>query len=643
MVTTYKNSSFGVALATQFDSGAGEAGSEVVSFFNGRLYVTDGANDQINVVDAATGALIFSIDLAALVPDYDGLNSVTVSASGIAVAVERDIDDFDNGVVARFALDGTYVDSIEVGNLPDMVTFSEDGTKIFVANEGEPDGGIDPMGSISIIDVASGTAQTFDFTEFDGMADDLKEAGVRIFPGKLPSVDFEPEYIAESDGKLYVTLQEANTVAVFDLATMSWDGLQPLGLADHSVDGNGIDPSDRDDAIDIHTVPVMGIRMPDAIAATEIRGKTFYVTANEGDDRGDFDEGGDAARVGDILDGEVAGVSIDASVDTTGLERLTVSIIDGDTDGDGDIDVLHSYSSRSFSIFNANGKLIFDSGDEFEQIIASIRPANAFNNDGYPSDDADVVDDNRSDNKGPEAEAIEIGIVGGRTLAFIGLERDSGIMIYDITKPHFAKFVDYIEGQGNGNISPEVIKFIPAADSATGLPQIAVAYEISGTTTVYDLEFGARAFGDAGDDLLNGTLGDDKMRAKAGDDTLDGAAGDDLLAGFAGNDQLDGRAGDDTLRGGQGDDTLDGGEGDDILQGGKGADVFVFETGDGDDEIQRFRDEDLIDLSATGLTYDDLTVTNTAPGEFLVEYGTDSITITRVSKNVDMSDEFFLF
>lgn len=643
MVTTYQNSSLGVAQAFQFDSGAGEAGSEVVSFFNGRLYVTDGANDQINVVDAATGALIFSIDLEALVPDYDGLNSVTVSAAGIAVAVERDIDDFDNGVVARFALDGTYIDSIEVGNLPDMVTFSKDGTKIFVANEGEPDGGIDPMGSISIIDVATGTAQTFDFTEFDSMADELKEAGVRIFPGKLPSVDFEPEYIAEANGKLYVTLQEANTVAVFDLATMSWDGLQPLGLADHSVEGNGIDPSDRDDAIDIHPVPVMGIRMPDAIAATEINGKTYYLTANEGDDRGDAVDGGDAARVSEILDGDISGVSIDPSVDTTGLERLTVSVIDGDTDGDGDIDVLHSYSSRSFSIFDANGKLVFDSGDQFEQIIAAIRPANAFNNDGYPSDDADVLDENRSDNKGPEAEAIEIGVVGDRTLAFIGLERDSGIMIYDITNPYASKFVDYIEGQENGNVSPEVIKLIPASESATGLPQIAVAYEISGTTAVFDLEFGGRVVGDGGNDLLSGSLGDDKLRGQGGDDTLLGQDGDDGIAGHQGNDLMMGGTGDDTLQGGDGNDTLNGGEGDDLLVGGNGADVFVFETGHGDDEIRHFRNNDMIDLSATGLTYGDLTVTETAPGEFLVEYGTDSIMVTTGNMNIDLSSDYFTF
>ncbi|MGI3167945.1 choice-of-anchor I family protein [Pseudooceanicola sp. C21-150M6] len=642
MVTTYQKKSIGVELATTFDSGAGEGGSEVVAHFDGRLYITDGAEDRVNVVDAATGELVFSIDLT-VVPDYDGLNSVTVSASGIAVAIERDIDDFDNGVVARFSLDGTYIDAIEVGNLPDMVTFSKDGTMIFVANEGEPDGGTDPMGSISIIDVATGVAQTFDFTQFDAMAEELAEAGVRIFPDNMPSTDFEPEYIAEADGKLYVTLQEANTVAVFDLETMSWEALQPLGLADHSVDGNGIDPSDRDDAIDIHTVPVMGIRMPDAIAATEIDGQVYYFTANEGDDRGDFDEGGDAARVGDILDGDVPGLSIDPSVDTTGLERLTVSIIDGDTDGDGDIDVLHSYSSRSFSIFDAAGNLVFDSGDDFEQIIASIRPANAFNNDDFPSDDLDVVDDGRSDNKGPEAEAIAVGQVGDRTLAFIGLERDSGIMIYDVTNPSYSTFLDYIDGSEFGNVSPEVISFIAPEDSATGLAQIAVAYEISGTTSVYDLEFGARLVGDDTSEVIDGTLGDDNIKGKGGDDVIDAGGGNDGVNGGMGADSILGGAGDDTIFGGNGDDTIDGGLGDDLLVGQAGADVFAFGTGDGDDTIKGFGATDTIDLSETGLSFGDLVIDETPEGDVLVTYGTDSILVMLTGQNAVLDELSFQF
>ncbi|MGD9862157.1 MAG: choice-of-anchor I family protein [Pseudodonghicola sp.] len=627
----------GFDIAGSYDSGAGEAGSEVVAHHDGRLYVTNGADDRIDIFDAASETLITSLDLT-LIANYDGVNSVTVSDAGIAVAVQRaDATDTPmNGVVAFYDLAATAGDApaqtIEVGNLPDMVTFSKDGAYIFVANEGEPTDGGDPAGSISVIEVATMTATTVGFEAFDDQAEALQAAGVRLFPGVLPSTDFEPEYIAEGpDGTLFVTLQEANAVAVFDLATMSFTEILPLGTTDHSVAGYGIDPNDKDDAIDIHAVPVEGLHMPDAIATVELKGKTYFLTANEGDDRGDFDEGGDAARVGDIVDGDVAGVSIDPDAYTAeelaDLERLTVSIIDGDTDGDGDIDVLHAYGSRSFSIFDANGKLVFDSGDQFETLISQLRPANAFNNDSYPSDDADVVDENRSDNKGPEPEAIAVGDVDGRTLAFIGLERDGGIMIYDISNPKKAKFLDYIDSSENGDASPEVIKFIAAEDSLTGTDQIAVSYEMSGTTALYDIAFGQKINGTKGADILTGTVADDRISSDQG------------------NDQLFGGAGDDSLFGRKGADVLNGGTGDDTLRGGAGADTFVFALGDGDDVIVGLNRNDKIDLSATGLEFADLTITHTGGAHYTVEYGDlgDTIALTLTGGNPVLTADDFLF
>ncbi|MCP9482805.1 choice-of-anchor I family protein [Shimia sp. CNT1-13L.2] len=662
-LTTTRLNTLGFEEAVTFDSGAGEGGSEVVSFHDGKLYVTNGEQDRVDIINATTGVLISSIDLSTI-PGFDGINSVAASAAGVAVAVERDIASFDNGVVALFALDGTPNGTVEAGNLPDMVTFSKDGTKIFVANEGEPTDSVDPAGSISIIDVATKQVQTFDFSAFDTQVAALEAAGVRIFPGKLPSTDFEPEYIAEGDnGKLYVTLQEANAVAVFDLTTMQWDEILPLGTVDHSVEGFGMDANDKDDAIDIKVVNTLGLRMPDALATAEIGGKTYFLTANEGDDRGDFDEGGDAARVKDILDGDVAGVSIDASVDTTGLERLNVSIIDGDTDNDGDIDVLHSYGSRSFTIYDADGNVVFDSGDDFEQWIAANRPANAFNNDDYPSDDAGTVDENRSDNKGPEPEAIAVGEVEGVTLAFIGLERDSGIMIYDITDPANASFLTYIEGQGNGNVSPEVIDFIPASESATGVAQIAVSYEVSGTTAVFDLQFGQQILGTNAGEMIKGGIGadeilagfghdtvvagsgDDFVRAGFGHDDISGRAGDDNLRGFWGHDTIRGGAGDDTLGGGVGKDRLIGGTGDDVMKGFIGKDVFVFDLGAGDDVILDLTRKDRIDLSATGLSFADLTITDNGSDNYTVEYGAqgDSIDVTLAGNLTDLTEDSFLF
>ncbi len=674
-VTVTPGDDLGVALAASYDSGAGEGGAEVVSHVDGRLYITNGAEDRIDVVEAASGARLTSLDLSA-VPGYAGITSVSASATGIAVAVEIDADVSPKGVVAFFAPDGTFQGTVEVGNLPDMVTHSADGSRVFVANEGEPADGADPMGSISVIDVATRTAQTFDFSQFDAQVDALREAGVRIFPGSLPSTDFEPEYIAEADGKLIVTLQEANAVAIFDLDAMRFDAILPLGTLDHAT--SPLDASDRDGAIDIRTYEALaGLRMPDAVAAAQIGGATYVLTANEGDDRGDAfvfdaddgaydgDDRGDAARVGDILDGMDTGnpvqfrdgalvrdVTFDAALysylqgpEGAGLDRLTVSVIDGDTDGDGDIDVLHSYGTRSFTIFDLSGNVVFDSGADFERIIAENRVPNAFNNDDFPSGDPTLIDENRSDNKGPEPEAIEIGEVGGRTLAFIGLERDSGIMIYDISDPANASFVDYIDGAALGNFGPEVITFIPAQDSATGLAQIAVSYEVSGTTAVYDLEFGAGFSGTRGRDDIAGTLGDDSIRGDAGRDTIAGHDGDDMIDAGRGRDLVLGGPGDDRIMGGAGRDTIEGGTGDDVLGGGHGRDVFVFALGDGADRIQDFGRGDLIDMTATGLAFDDLTVTASGPGQVVVDYGDagDRIEITLAQGGADLGEDAFIF
>ena len=607
----------------RFDSGIGEGGSEVVAHHDGKLYVTNGEQDRIDVFNLNSGTLEKSLELST-VPNFGGINSVTVSDNGVAVAVER-VDPVDDetpaeGAVVFFALDAAPTDGptdiVTVGHLPDMVTFSKDGTKVFVANEGEPLDNGDPAGSISVIDVATKTAQTFDFTAFDAHVNQLREDGVRIFPGKLPSTDFEPEYITESpDGLLYVTLQENNAVAVFDPAASEFTKILPLGTVDHSLPGFGIDPSDKDDAINIRNVDVNGMRMPDAITSVGIKGKTFFLTANEGDAR---DED---VRVEDIVLDPTAFPSATALQDEADLGRLGVSSIDGDTDGDGDFDELFSYGSRSFTIFNANGKVVFDSGDDFERYIADNRDANAFNNDDYPSDAPGQVDENRSDNKGPEPEAIEVGVVDGRTLAFIGLERDSGIMIYDITNPRKTAFLHYIEGQTNGDVSPEVIEFISAADSLTGKAQLAISYEVSGTTTLIDLEFGDRIRGDMNDNVLTGGIGDDIIIGLKGDDAIHAGAGDDQLKGGNGADALNGEAGDDLLRGQSGNDTLNGGIGDDELIGGGGDDTFVFDLGDGQDLVRGFGGGDTIDLTATGLSAADVTITHNGGRSYTLDYG----------------------
>lgn len=482
------------------DSNVGSGGSEVVVYEDGRLYTTNGEAGAIDVWDLATKSLVSSVDLSFL-PGFDGLQSVAVKNGLIAAAVstpdvtravfDQAVTEGQNGYVVLIDAETFQViDRVTVGNLPDMVTFNEDGTRLLVANEGEfnSENGLDrdPIGSVSIIDVSNGAldpvGEAIDFSAFDGLEDLARENGIRLADGASLLRGLEPEYITIQGDTAYIALQEANAIAVLDIVSGEFTDIFTAGTVDHSLEGNEIDPLD-DGEIDIKTFDnLVGLRMPDAISSFTQNGQTYLITANEGDGRGDAPEG-DEARVGDILDGDVPGLSIDESVDTTGLERLNISTIDGDTDGDGDIDVLHAFGSRSFTIYDTDGNVVFDSGSQFEAILADIAPERFNDDDGEGGE-------NRSDSKGPEPEAVTVGEIDGELYAFIALERDSGVMIYNISDPANAFYVDYIPGFGGESgdkIAPETIAFIPAEESESGTAQIAVAYEVSGKTVVYDL------------------------------------------------------------------------------------------------------------------------------------------------------------
>jgi hypothetical protein len=269
----------------------------------------------------------------------------------------------------------------------------------------------------------------------------------------------------------------------------------PLGFKDHSLAANGLDASDKDDTINIMPQDgVLGMYQPDSIAAYNVKGNTYIVTANEGDAR-DYDTFGEEDRVKDLVLDPVAFPNPDAFQDSTVLGRLTVTNTLGDIDGDGDFDRLYAFGARSFSIFKATKQgleQVFDSGDQFEQITAAAIPTE-FNSDNSENDSFDK----RSDNKGPEPEGLAIGTIGQHTYAFIGLERVSGIMVYDISTPQSPQFVQYInnrdfngdtEAGTAGDLGPEGIAFISAKESPNGYPMLAVANEVSGTTTLYRID-----------------------------------------------------------------------------------------------------------------------------------------------------------
>ena len=486
------NNSIELTQIGRYDSGIVDEGAAEITAYDAAsqsLYVINGATSTIDILDVSDPTNPNFTRSIAVEEFGGGINSIAIANGIVAAAIEGGSAQ-DLGSVVFFDTKGKVLNQVIVGALPDAVAFSPDGTKLVVANEGEPDEDDptnNPEGSVSIIDLSSevenATVTTADFTAFDREA--LKEKGVRIFPEQTFANDVEPEFITVSpDGtRAFVTLQENNAVAVVDLEAGKISDVRPLGLKDYSQAGSGLDPSDED-GIDIRNEPVFGLYQPDAIAAYEANGETYYVTANEGDAR-DEDE-----RVEELELDPTAFPNAEELKSETELGRLEVSTIDGDTDSDGDYDRLVSYGGRSFSIRDSHGNLVFDSGDAFAQITAEQVPE-IFNSNG-------TVDsfDSRSDAKGAEPEGVVVGEVDGKTYAFIGLERTGGVVVYDISSPSESKFVQYInpidEETGDAlDLGPEGLQFIPAEDSPNGTPLLTVSNEVSGTVNIYQIDMTA--------------------------------------------------------------------------------------------------------------------------------------------------------
>lgn len=451
------------------------AGAEIVAVDTASNRVFNTTNSGVEVRDLTTGNLIGTFT----VPNTSGVQSVAVKNGVVAVAAGAQTLQTDPGTVAFFNANeanpnsAAPINSVTVGALPDMLTFTPDGNRVLVANEGEADGGIDPVGSVSIIDLSGGvgsaSVNNLGFGGFNAAA--IEADGGRIFESAASvAQDLEPEYIAVSpDGATaFVGLQENNAVAKIDILAGSVEEIQGLGFKDHSLPGNELDASDDDGIIgNLQNWPLFGMYQPDGMDAYSVGGQLYYVTANEGDSRDEDD------RIKDLTLDLVAFPDAATLADDDQLGRLEVSTIDGDTDSDGDFDELYSYGARSFSIWDEDGNLVYDSGSLIESIIATQFP--------------DRWQENRSDNKGPEPEAIEIVEFNNWYYALVGLERTDGFMIFDITDPNAPVYQDYILTLGDE--APEGIAFAQVMeDSSGGWGYLAVANEESQTVTLYRVE-----------------------------------------------------------------------------------------------------------------------------------------------------------
>ncbi len=395
------------------------------------------------------------------------------------------------GRVVFFDVDGNFVKEVKVGILPDMVKFTHDGKKVVVANEGEPVGDedlkdvvYDPYGSISIIDTATYKVKEIDFKKITTAPE-----GSKIKKTAEIARDFEPEYvtISEDDKIAWISLQENNAIAKIDLENDRLSSVFGLGFKDLSLAGNGLDYK-KDGVLNIENTPVgvYGMYQPDTIVSYAVGGNNYFVTANEGDDRDDF-----------YKETVKASKLTHTSIPDVGKLRVNPDL--GDADGDGDYEKLYSYGTRSFSIWSEDGDLIFDSGDAFAQTVAKRFP-NQFNTRDKKGKWKGL--DERSEKKGVEPEALTLKKIDGKTFAYIGLEKQGGFFVYDITDPanpvqvEYNHDIDYSVNTKDSDLLSTVDDIGPegmVAFTQEGKDYLVVANEVSGTVSLYQLASDGKA------------------------------------------------------------------------------------------------------------------------------------------------------
>jgi len=535
------------------------------------VFTVNGLDGTLDIFDISTPKNPFyvrSIDFRRL--GYGHRPTNVVYKNGIIAASAEQRIRQQQGKLIFFDPWGNYLAETIVGSQPDFVAFTPDGCKVLVANEGEPNDEYtwDPEGSVSIVDLSSGLSFLeskivhVGFQQFNKFNIDKN---IRITgPNATVPQDLEPESISITpDGRLaYVSLQENNAVGVLDLVTYRWIALLPLGFKDWTFgaafSGKGIDFR-RNGAPTWGSINagsetylpsfIKGQYQPDEIRIFQHNGEIYFLSANEGDSRnyqsrqGDGD--GDPTNefyneevfVTDFCNpsklipysNQIVSSSVCSGISSlinfgppNNNNPLRVSKIGGDIDGDGVIDELYTFGGRSISIWTGDGKLVWDSGSDFEemlsgnkyvgkafnlQIISKGKEAITSSNPFYNASFDRTGNDRRSDRQGPEPEGTALGKIGDKLFAFIGIERPGGVAVYDITNPLSPTFQYYLNFrvhnptntttvQGTqqmtnlgraGDLGPEGIAFIHASQSPNGKDLVLISNETSGSITLFEI------------------------------------------------------------------------------------------------------------------------------------------------------------
>lgn len=490
------------SLSTFQNGASGSNSAEIVAHdpSTQRLYIANsiaGRLDILNFSSPANPTLITSVNVLA---SYGNINSVCVYDSVVAMAIENSVNPQDSGKIVFLNYNGVFIKQVNVGAMPDMITFNHAGTKVITACEGEPNSAYtnDPDGVVCVVDISGGVANVVQanvtfigFTAYNGQEASLRAMGIRIYGvSGIASKDFEPEYvtISDNDSVCWVTLQENNAFVKIDLMTNTITSLVPLGYKNYMTGNNALDASDQTTGIGLIQAPVFGMYQPDAMSQYTVNNQMYLITANEGDSR---------AYTGLNEESRIGSMSLDATAfpyatqmkQNVFLGRLNATNRLGDTDNDGDFDQLYVYGARSFTIWNGTtGSQVYDSGDQLER-ITSTHPAysNLFNMSNGTG--AGTVK-NRSDDKGPEPEGAVVGNINGDQYAFVALERIGGVIMFNVTNPLAPAYTGYYNHRtptGGPDRGAEGLLYIPDSLSPNGNAIVIAANEVSSTLSIFQV------------------------------------------------------------------------------------------------------------------------------------------------------------
>jgi hypothetical protein len=459
-------------------------GAEINAFDSVSGYIFVSGEAGVDVLTTA-GTYVRTLRLSAT---NDPATNVSVKdgivAVGGLVGTEGRIRFFDAATGAQIGAD------VSVGTTPDQMTFTPDGKKLVVAIEGDPEVGGGP-GGIAIVDLATKSVNTLGFGGFAGNEVSYRAGGALFRPGIPFGEDIEPEFVSITpDGKkAIVTLQENNMIAIVDLSTETISELIPLGLKDPTKPNSFF--THRSSSVTPSSLGLAGVTalwQPDGIAAFDHGGITYIALANEGENLGNN-------RALPLDPSKVPGATV-AALSETNVTPQTFWHLD--TTNDGLSDTIAYSGGRSVSIRTLDGTLIWDSGNEIEQMVNTLGLLGA-NSD-------------RRTRLSIEPENLVVGMIGGQRWLFAGIERGLSIAAWNISNPNNPLFAGLIYdlSQGNAFAQFEGLTFIHASESWDGKTYLVASAENQGWTHLFQLnavpEPGTWAMLIAGFGLVGGSL-----------------------------------------------------------------------------------------------------------------------------------------